>query len=195
MAIALLTAWAIRLLAQFSTQDEPGTNPGRLARMFGAITPPLPFSMCLVALSWLLATCLSLSPWDSFWGTSGRREGSFTNFSALAFAAAIAVHVKTPQQVARILLVIALTSVPICFYGIGQRFAVDPTLFHGTTGFEFRVGSTFTNFAFLAAYLVMILPLTLYQAVVHITNLKDGKKDLFQWLTWPPLLWSPSSNF
>lgn len=162
LAVVLLAAWSVKLLNQAASRRAASNsnrfNVGQLLRT------PLVAPVLLVTLVAILSTLLSLSPWVSFWGTAVRRTGTYTFLSCLTFFAAMAACIRSERQVSRIISAIILTSVPISIYAIEQRSNVGPIISRETG--IFRVGSTFGNPVFLAAYLIMVVPLAASRIVL-----------------------------
>jgi tetratricopeptide (TPR) repeat protein len=173
LAMVLLTAWIIKFVSQWALRAcTPEASRFSVRSLFRT---PLVMPILLNVVTLAIATIFSVSPWDSFWGLAGRREGSFTSLSALLFCAAIVANIRSQRQVDRIVTTAILTAVPISLYGIGQRFSVDPTLFYGTAGFELRAGSTFSNASLLGAYLIMVTPLSFVRLLRHyLASRTDG---------------------
>ena len=69
----------------------------------------------------------------------------------------------TRQQLERLITVILLTSLPISIYGIMQRYGVDPLVW--IRGGTARVESTLGNPILIGAYLIMVVPLTVWQLI------------------------------
>lgn len=157
LAILVLTAWIIKTISQTRLgKTAPGFSEFRFAALF---MTPLAAPAAILALAWIAATLLSLSPWDSFWGVYFVRDGTYTSLSCLLFFASLVASIRSEQQIHRVVTAAILTSIPISLYGIGQRFGIEPVVVtHGRD--LLRVGSTLGNPVHLGAYLIMILPLT-----------------------------------
>ncbi|MBI3537595.1 MAG: O-antigen ligase family protein, partial [Chloroflexi bacterium] len=120
---------------------------------------PLLFSTLVIVAVYLVATITSLVPQISFWGSYQRLEGTYTTFAYIAIFLIAISALRTRAQLERALNVILVTSFPIAFYGIIQHFQLDPLPWGGDT--VLRVASNMGNSIFVAAYLIMIVPLTL----------------------------------
>lgn len=152
LAIVLLAAWIVEVLA------EDTRNLRRSWRRLcdrGTWKTPLMIPVALNTAAVLLATAFSLLPWESFWGASGRREGSLSYLACLLFFSGIVAHVRSKSQVERMMTVILLSSVPITLYAIAQKFSLEPIVVLSGGG-TFRVGSTLGQPIFLGAYLIMV---------------------------------------
>lgn len=161
ISILLLTVWIIRCLALLGTNPEP--NSDSISRTF-KWTPAVSFAV-LLFLVWAVATTTSIDWRESFWGDATRRHGTFSLFCCLVFFLALLTHIRSHEMVDRLLTVCIVTTVPICSYGIAQKFGFEPLIFAGSD--SFRVGSTFRNPVFLSAYLIMVFPVTLSRLISH----------------------------
>jgi len=115
---------------------------------------------CLVLVSNLLSTLLSPSIGVSLWGREPALDGyGFYNaLSHFILFAVVATHLKTTGQLWRLLGAIVASGVVVGVYGILQYFGLDPFGVHIVGG---RVGSTLGNPIFTAAFLLMVVPVTL----------------------------------
>ena len=124
---------------------------------------PLVWPVLALAAAYLLSTLLSVTPRQSFWGSYQRLQGTFTMFSYIILFFITLNALRTEQQWRRLQYTIILVSVPIALYGIMQHFHLDPLPWGSDT--VIRVASTMGNAIFLAAYLIMVVPLTIERLV------------------------------
>ena len=109
----------------------------------------------------LLATATSLAPAVSWWGAAPRLQGT----SQLLLRAAAVVFVAwrwrhaADAQLNRLTAVLFLGAVPIGLYAVAQRLHLDRIAW--SADMSERVGSTFGNPIFMAAYAALLLPLAL----------------------------------
>jgi cytochrome c-type biogenesis protein CcmH/NrfG len=131
------------------------TNPTRLRR------PWLFYVMVLLfivfAIVYLGSTLLSVHPRISLMGSYQRGQGTYFTLCLIAIALLIATHLRSHAQLGRLLAAVALGSLPVTIYTIVQAIGADPLLWGGP---QAVVASTAGNANFLAAYLVMVIPLT-----------------------------------
>jgi hypothetical protein len=162
LAAILLTAWFAKGVLQW-VAPRSAKNP---SRPFDFVKTPLALCILLFSAEMIVSTVFSISPWESFWGVSARRLGTYSYLSCLVFFAAIASTVRSDQQVNRLITAIIMTSVPVSLYGIGQRYSIEPMI--RSYGIEvMRVGSTFAQSVYLGAYLIMVFPLTVSRMLAH----------------------------
>lgn len=153
--------------AELLSKGFPKSNLGtrgttwlpKLRQSFAA--NPLP----ILALLWLgvcgVATLTSIAPRISLWGSYQRQEGLYTTGSYLVIFFSICALMRTRQQLERLITTVLLVSLPVALYGILQHFNLDPLDWGRDV--SRRVSSTMGNPIFLAAFLIMTVPLTLYR--------------------------------
>ena len=120
---------------------------------------PLVIPTAGIALAWLIATILSISTPTSFWGSYQRGEGIVTLFALLAIFLIAAGTLREPAQFHRTINVILVASFPVALYGIVQHWQLDPLPWD--VDVSARVASSVGNAVTVAAYLMMVAPLTL----------------------------------
>lgn len=157
----MAAAWVVRYFTSTRTQSFSFI---RLAR-----SSPLALPVLVLAFAYLLSTALSVDPHISFWGSYVRLQGLVTNLAYLTLFFIVADRMRTRLQVDRLISVIVIVSIPISMYGLVQHFQRDPLPWGGDV--TFRVTSTMGNAIFLAAYLIMVVPLTLARLVQAATRL------------------------
>lgn len=123
----------------------------------------------------VVSTAMSPLPEVSLWGRDVSTLG-YDLYSVLALLIiffAIALRVREPEQVKRILWVIVGAGVITAVYGTSQRYGWDPIGFGAGDG---RVISSFGNPIFFGSYLVMSTVITL-----GITLVQGGNGDTGRW--------------
>jgi tetratricopeptide (TPR) repeat protein len=125
----------------------------------------------LVAVN-VLATLTSVVPNASIWGSYNRGQGLFTLLAYLTFFAALAANLRQRQQVERLITVVILTSLPIGLYGLLQKSKLDPMPWSIAT--TDRIASTLGNAIFIAAYLILVVPLTILRLVTSARQIRIG---------------------
>ena len=83
---------------------------------------------------------------------------------------------RTRQQLERLITVILLTSLPISIYGIMQHYGVDPLVW--IRGGTARVESTLGNPILIGAYLIMVVPLTVWQLIRSLSLVRAKEKKV-----------------
>lgn len=141
-------------------QEQRESSPGLWQRFLAV---PLALPVALYVLVFLLATAVSVVPYTSFWGSYQRLQGTYTNLSYIALGVIVALSIRQRAQLERLIVVGALASLIVVGYGLVQHFQIDPLPWRGDV--VSRVASTMGNSIFVAAYMIMVLPLALYLGV------------------------------
>lgn len=124
---------------------------------------PLARPVLFVVLATLLATVLSVAPRVSLWGSYQRLQGLYTLLSYVVIFALMVRHLRRREQIARLCTTVILVSLPVALYGLIQHNGLDPLPWGGDV--TERVASTMGNAIFVAAYLILVIPLTLARLV------------------------------
>lgn len=147
-------------------------------------TYPLIVAIIIYVAVFLLATITSVVPNVSWWGSYQRLQGAYTNISYVVLCLLIVRYLTTREQLLRITSVMILSAIIPTFYGFIQHFQLDPLPWKGDV--ITRVASTMGNSIFIAAYLILILPLAIAFAIYHLQKAqsKSTQPRLFAW-QWP----------
>jgi len=162
LALVLLAAWLVRLVEQGLARRESG---GNLLRSFAGVP------LAVLALANIASTWFSIDPTLSLWGSYESRQGTYTLFSYLVILAAIALNLRRPGQIQRLVTTAIIASLPVALYGIIQRAGYDPVDYQRDN----RVFSTAGQPVYLAAYLGMILPLSLWRIQRQVKSLRQPR--------------------
>jgi tetratricopeptide (TPR) repeat protein len=173
IALMMIVAWLVKVIdgsawSVESTREAPsaaGPPPGGQAppsqsslwQRLSAV--PLVVPTILLVGSYLLSTILSVAPQISLWGSYMRLQGTYTTYSYIVIFFLMLGSLRQREQVDRLCSTIILTSLPISLYGILQHFGLDSLPWSGEV--TERVASNMGNSIFVAAYLIMTVPLTL----------------------------------
>jgi tetratricopeptide (TPR) repeat protein len=125
---------------------------------------PLAIPALLFAAVFVIATCTSVLPRTSWWGSYQRGQGTYTNLAYIGLFAVIVGNLRSRAQLQRLLTTAILTGVSVSMYGLVQHFGLDPLPWQGNV--ITRISSTMGNSIFVAAYLIMIVPFLLYRLVM-----------------------------
>ena len=130
----------------------------------------------------LISTFLSANFYISVWGEVSGQYGysAYTTLSYVLLFGIIATHLKTPNQLWRLLGVIVATGALVALYGILQRYEGDP-LNVGEAG-AFRVASTMANPVFAGAALVVTTLMTWGIGVVALDRLGWSSVRIVSWV-------------
>ena len=117
----------------------------------------------LFFLSYFLATIFSVSPYTSFWGHYWRQQGLFTYLHYFLFFLLVGLNYNFTQdkKQKRFLAVILISSFIVCLYGIAQYLGMDWHKWKDSLMLQ-RINSTLGQPNFLGAYLVLVIPLSVF---------------------------------
>ena len=157
IALVLVGVWLVRLVetgGRAAGEGEERPSLGQYIRETPLVLPTL-----LLAAVYVFSTITSVVPRLSLWGSYQRLQGTYTTFSYLVIFGTIITTLRRREQLERLILIAILVSLPIALYGLMQHFALDPLPWGGNV--TTRVASNMGNSIFVAAYMIMIVPLTL----------------------------------
>lgn len=161
LALIVLFAWLIKILDEARRSSHPtDSNETHLHQL---IRFPLAIPVLALALTYLLASILSVSPRVSLWGSYQRLQGLYTTFSYLIIFTSILGNMRRWQQVERLVTIAILASLPISLYGVIQRFKLDPIPWGGDV--STRIAANMGNSIFLAAFLILVFPLAVIRII------------------------------
>jgi tetratricopeptide (TPR) repeat protein len=168
LALVMAAAWLIKVieravhwLSERLKLAEPAEDdmPHQFERGGGKSLRVTLIVLCaLYAVVYLGSTMISVHPRISLMGSYQRGQGAYLTLCLIAMALLVATHLRTRSQLGRLLVAVALGSLPVTVYAVMQRVGVDPLRWGGIGPV---IASTLGNTNFLAAYLVMVIPLTL----------------------------------
>lgn len=164
LALVMAVAWVVRVLEQRAGERSQVTGGTGDARAF--LRMPLVAPTLILVGVYVLTTITSVVPRISFWGSYQRLQGTYTFLSYVIIFLLMLVTLRSRRQLERLLTVVIVTSLPIALYGVVQHFQLDPLPWGGDV--TARVASNLGNAIFVAAYLIMVVPITMGR---FITNL------------------------
>jgi len=156
LALVMAAAWVVRAIEK-----------GKMGEEGGFPFWPLLGVVAFFCLANVLATLASVDPRASLWGSYDRRQGLYATLSYLAIFLLMILYLRRREQVERLITAILLTSLPVSLYAIVQHYGGDPMQW--TMVVTERVMSTLANPIFVAAYLIMVVPLTLERLLRSVT--------------------------
>lgn len=145
---------------------------------------PLALPALLYTLVFLVTTFTSVVPLTSFWGSYQRLQGTYTNLSYIGIFLLIVATLRRREQLERLITVTLLAGLTVAGYGMLQHFQLDPLPWRGDV--ITRVASTMGNSIFVAAYMIMVVPLALYRLIVslHESQRTSGEAEARTDLLW-----------
>ncbi len=180
LAGVMVILWAVEwLLKGGLTRPPQASRP--LARLRGWLMEQpsrwIVVAATIYVVAAIIATALSQSFFISLWGEVSGQFGYslYTTLSYFVLFAVIVTHLKTRQQLYRLLAVIMTAGFLVAVYGIVQRYEGD-LLNVGEAG-SMRVASTMANPVFTGAALVGtgLLSLGLARALLETWGLTSGR--------------------
>jgi len=160
IALVMITAWLVKIMEHALAKDEDrptseDVSPSLLGRW---LRIPIVLPTLLLVGVYVLSTITSVVPRVSLWGSYQRLQGTYTTLSYITIFFLMLGNLRTKEQLDRLLNAAIITSLPIALYGLLQHNQLDPLPWAGDV--TFRVASNMGNSIFVAAYLIMIVPLT-----------------------------------
>lgn len=184
IALLMVVAWLIKVIegsAWGSTRTVETGEKSRTVEQIGLWQriSRIPFVLPTILLvgAYILSTLLSVAPRISLWGSYVRLQGTYTTFSYIVIFFMMLGTMRYREQLDRLCSTIILTSLPISLYGILQHFNLDSLPWTGDV--TLRVASNMGNSIFVAAYLIMAVPITLARLLESFsTLLKEQEGDI-----------------
>ncbi len=167
LVAVMAVAWIISVVER--GRADAG-DPASIALAFRGrrwLKMPLFLPTLSLVFVYIISTIFSISPNVSLWGSYQRMQGTYTMLSYIIIFALMAGHLRTRQQVDRLISTIIIASIPISLYGIVQRYGLDPLPWAGDV--TRRVAANMGNAIFVASYLIMVVPLTLSRLIESMT--------------------------
>ncbi|NLF63727.1 MAG: hypothetical protein GX579_03920 [Chloroflexi bacterium] len=135
---------------------------------------PFVLPVFLLVVVYLLSTLFSVTPRVSWAGSYQRLQGTYTTLSYVVIFALAAATFRRREQINRLVTTIIVTSIPISLYGLLQHYDLDPLPWGGDT--QRRIAGHMGNAIFIAAYLIMVWPLTAVRIVDAFTSILNDEQ-------------------
>jgi tetratricopeptide (TPR) repeat protein len=149
VAVIMAAVWVVKLI------EECTSNQHQIGFTWRT---PLVLPTLFIVVVYFLSTALSVTRRVSLLGSYQRLQGTYTTLAYIVVFLILLQGLRTRAQLNRLITVIILNSLPIALYGLVQRNKLDPLPWGGDV--TQRVASNMGNPIFVAAYLIMIFPLT-----------------------------------
>ena len=174
LALVILAAWLVKLVEEGGFQWERISKGDAWWKTI--LRVPLVAPVCALALIYLLATIFSVTPRISFLGSYQRLQGTYSTLSYLVIFGAMLVNLRRRPQVERLIGAAVIASLPVSLYGVLQRNGLDPIPWGGDV--TNRIASNMGNSIFVAAFLVIVFPLTALRIVESFEALLNDRGKL-----------------
>ncbi len=171
IAVLMAAAWVVKFIDQRGWQQYK-----RLAWKREDSLWRMPFIaiVTILALIYLLSSLFSVSPSISWAGSYQRLQGTYTTLSYIVIFLITIATMRSMAQVRRLVTAVIITSIPISFYGLLQRFNWDPLPWAGDV--STRIAGNMGNSIFVGAYLIMVVPLTLGRIIAAFSNILNDEE-------------------
>lgn|GEM_PF-2109721 len=188
LVMIMTVAWLIKLLeggwramrsengegrSGFSSAVEGAARAG-LPSWLGFLRVPMIIPILVYALAYLISSIFTITPDPTWFGSYQRLQGTYTQYSYMMLGILVLANLRTRPQLERLISFMILTSVPVTLYGFLQWARLDPLPWAGDT--STRVASTMGNAIFVAAWLIMIVPLVLYRLFTSMTSAPSAEQ-------------------
>lgn len=171
IALVMVSAWLVRFVDQRGWQAKNRLSWRDAQSVWKA---PFILPVALLALVYLLSTIFSVTPAISWAGSYQRLQGTYTTLSYITIFLVTIMTMRTRAQVRRVVTAVIITSIPIAFYGLLQHFDLDPLPWGGNV--QTRVAGHMGNAIFIAAYLIMAVPLTVARIISSFNNILNDEE-------------------
>jgi tetratricopeptide (TPR) repeat protein len=160
IALIMAAVWLVGLIDRRGWRNLARLRPSDPTAIWHR---PLVLPVVALVVVYVLATLFSIAPRVSWAGSYQRLQGTYTTLSYVVIFAMMAATLRTPQQVRRVVSTAIVAGIPVALYGLLQHFGHDPLPWGGNV--QERVAGNMGNAIFIAAYLIMVVPLTLARVV------------------------------
>jgi cyclophilin family peptidyl-prolyl cis-trans isomerase len=171
IALLMSATWLVKFIDQRgwrSLEALSWRREGSVWRM------PFVLPVFLLVVVYLISTAISVTPRVSWAGSYQRLQGTYTTLSYIVvFVLAIAT-MRTRAQVSRVVTTVIITSIPVSFYGLLQHFDLDPLPWGGDV--TRRIAGHMGNAIFIAAYIIMAVPLTVARIIDAFTSILSDEE-------------------
>ncbi|MEM9773562.1 MAG: tetratricopeptide repeat protein [Chloroflexota bacterium] len=166
IAVVMIAVWAIRFVDQrgWENLDQFRWRGGE-----SVWRKPFVLPMLAIAGIYIISTIFSVTPAVSWAGSYQRLQGTYTTLSYIVIFLIMIATIRNDNQVQRIVTTAIIISIPVALYGMLQRLNLDPLPWGGDT--SRRIAGHMGNAIFLAAWLIMVTPLTLGRIISSFTSI------------------------
>ncbi len=186
IVLVMTVAWGIKVLEGLGnnrTVNARGSGGGTATAAVSSGWPisrwwriPLLLPILIYAALFLITSFTSVTPEASIFGSYQRLQGLVSQYAYIMLALIIIFNVRTRAQIERIITFAIATAAPVALYGLLQHQNLDPLPWAGDV--TTRVASSMGNAIFVAAWLIMIVPLLLYRIANLLDRLFSKNSDL-----------------
>lgn len=171
IALVVIAAWMVKIIEGGGIDWNVLPREKKLLQTIWNI--PLLIPILALALVYILATIFSINPRVSLWGSYQRMQGTYTTLSYIVIFLSMLANLRKRVQVERMIGVVIISSLPVSLYGVLQHFGIDPIPWGGDV--TRRIAANMGNSIFVAAYLILVFPLTFMRIVDSFEALMDER--------------------
>ncbi|MDP2638204.1 MAG: O-antigen ligase family protein [Candidatus Levybacteria bacterium] len=171
LTLTIVTSWSIKMILQKKVLFQ---------------RTPLDVPIAIFLVSQIISTVFSLDPHTSFWGYYSRFNGgllSIVSYIFLYYAFLSNFQASAIKMVKRSLFLSLISGLIVALWGLPSHFGYDPTclIFRGTFDVscwtadfmpKVRIFSTLGQPAWLAAYLAILIPISIAYGIKEIRDKK-----------------------
>ncbi|VAW33084.1 hypothetical protein MNBD_CHLOROFLEXI01-2678, partial [hydrothermal vent metagenome] len=171
IAVVMAVAWLVKFV-----DLRQWTQASRLRWRADDSLWRMPFllTVTLLALVYIVSALFSVTPSVSWAGSYQRLQGTYTTLAYIVIFGTTIGTMRTRAQARRLVTAVIITSIPIAFYALLQHFELDPLPWAGDV--VNRVAGQMGNAIFIAAYLIMAVPLTVARIIASFTNILSDEE-------------------
>ena len=158
IAILMVITWFIRMMEKVRDTSGSADEPKKFS--LKTIDNSIFIPAALFFFSYFISSAFSILPHNSFWGSYDRMQGLYTTAAYFVIFIIAATQIKSINQINRLINTVIWISVPVMLYGLLQKSGEDPVPWQSMDP-STRISSTMGNPIFMAAYLILIVPLVL----------------------------------
>lgn len=166
IAVLMAAAWLVKFVDQKGWQQRKRLDWRQADSLWRM---PFLAVVTLLAVVYLISTLFSVTRGVSWAGSYQRMQGTYTTLSYIVIFLTAIATMRSMAQVRRVVTAVIITSIPVAFYGLLQHFDLDPLPWAGDV--TERVAGHMGNAIFIAAYLIMAVPLTLARILSSFSNI------------------------
>lgn len=171
IAVIMAGAWLVRFVDQQGWRDLDRWRWGHEESVWRV---PFALPVLFLVIVYIISTIFSVVPRTSWAGSYQRLQGTYTTLSYIVIFALAMSTIRRREQVNRLVTAVIITSIPISLYGLLQHYGLDPLPWGGNV--QERIAGHMGNAIFIAAYLIMAVPLTVIRIVDAFTNILSDEE-------------------
>ena len=166
IAVIMLAAWLVKFIEQRGWHSLGWLSWRSDSSIWHM---PLVIPVFLLAVVYLLSTIFSINPIVSWAGSYQRLQGTYTTLSYITIFVLMIATIRNREQVSRAVTTAIIVSIPVALYAMLQHFGLDPLPWGGDV--QKRVAGHMGNSIFIAAFLIMVIPVTLARIIDAFTSI------------------------